>query len=148
VILARLVAAVKPGGWLLVEDADYVTWNTEPSADRETATLFKRGSDAYFGFRRQAGLDTAFGSRLHRALRTLGLADVGAEGTLWPVTGGSTYAQIWRLGIEQVRSQVVAAEFLGEEDLAAYLALLDDPDFTWLGPIVMAVWGRRPEPTT
>jgi SAM-dependent methyltransferase len=143
-ILARLVAAVKPGGWLLVEAADYTTWNAEPSADRETAALFRRGSDAYLGFRRQVGLDTAFGSRLHHALRTAGLADVGAEGTIWPVTGGSTYAQVWRLGLEQVKSQVVAAGFSSEVELAAYLALLDNPDFTWLGPIVMSVWGRRP----
>jgi SAM-dependent methyltransferase len=143
-ILTRLVAALNPGGWLLVEDADYATWNADPTADRETAALFRRGSDAYFGFRRQAGLDTAFAGRLDRALRTAGLADVGAEGTIWPVTGGSTYAQVWRLGLEQVKSQVVAAGFFGEGELAAYLALLDDPDFTWLGPVVMSVWGRRP----
>jgi SAM-dependent methyltransferase len=147
-ILARLAAAIKPGGWLLIEDADYVTWNTEPTADRETAAIFRQGSDAYFGFRRQAGLDTSFAGRLHHALRTAGLADVGAEGTIWPVTGGSTYAQIWRLGVEQVRSRVVAAGYLGEGELTAYLTLLDDPGFTWLGPIVMSVWGQRPGPSS
>jgi hypothetical protein len=24
------------------------------------------------------------------------------------------------------------------------MALFDDPDFVWMGPVVMAVWGRRP----
>jgi hypothetical protein len=146
-ILKRLGAAVKPGGWLLVEDADYATWNSESTTDRETAALFKRGSDAYFGFRRQAGLDTAYAGRLHCSLRALGFAEVGAEGTVTPITGGSNYAQIWRLGMEQVQSRIVAAGFMGEAEIAAYLALLDDPGFTWLGPIVISVWGRRPGPT-
>jgi SAM-dependent methyltransferase len=144
-ILGRLAAALRPGGWLVVEDADYETWTSEPAADRETAALFQRGSDACLGFRRRAGLDTAFAGRLHGALRTLGLADVGAEGTVSPITGGSAYARIWRLSFEQVGARVVAAGLLDEADLIAFLALLDDPGFTWRGPIVTSVWGRRLE---
>ena len=145
-ILRRLTAAVTPGGWLLVEDANYATWNPEPGADPATAALFKRGSDAYLGFRRQAGLDTSFAGRLYGDLRALGFAEVNAEGTVAPIIGGSAAAQIWRLGLEQVRSRVVAAGFLDDAELASYLALLDDPGFTWVGPIVTSVWGRRPRP--
>jgi hypothetical protein len=47
-----------------------------------------------------------------------------------------------------VRSRVVAAGYLGEGELTAYLTLLDDPGFTWLGPIVMSVWGQRPRPSS
>jgi hypothetical protein len=55
-----------------------------------------------------------------------------------------SYAQIWRLGLEQDGSRVVPAGFLEEADLGSYLALLDDPGFTWIGPTIVSAWARRP----
>ena len=31
-----------------------------------------------------------------------------------------------------------------EDELERYLRLLENPDFTWLVPTMIAVWGRRP----
>ena len=38
------------------------------------------------------------------------------------------------------------AGLLAERDLQAFLALVEDPGFVWMGMTIMAVWGRRPQP--
>ena len=32
---------------------------------------------------------------------------------------------------------------LSEQERSEYLALLERPDFVWMGQMIMAVWGRR-----
>jgi len=40
---------------------------------------------------------------------------------------------------------MLSVELVSDQELQRYFALLDDPGFTWLMPIMIAVWGRRPK---
>jgi hypothetical protein len=44
----------------------------------------------------------------------------------------------------QLREALLGSGQLDAKDLDACLALFDDPNFVFMGPTIVATWGRRP----
>jgi 2-polyprenyl-3-methyl-5-hydroxy-6-metoxy-1,4-benzoquinol methylase len=141
--LRRMAAALKPGGWLLVEDTDHATWAADPAVDAEAAALFSTWTAAYLQLFGMVGGDAHAGRRLYGELQALGLTDIGAEGRVFMVSGGSPNALVWHLTAEQVRERMVDTGLLTAPEMERLLVLLLDPSFRWMEGLVMAVWGRR-----
>ena len=141
--LQRMVAALKPGGRLLVEEVDCVTWLPDPSGDPAAVALFVKGEAAFCRVMSDAGVDLYYGRRLFGEVRDLGLADVGAEGRVPMVHGGTPSAQELHLTATQLLGRSAAAELLSDEERSAFLRLLERPDFVWMSHMIMAVWGKR-----
>ena len=141
--LRRMVAALKPGGRLLVEEMDCVTWLPDPSGDPAAVALFTKGTAAIDRVMSEAGVDLYYGRRLFGDVRALGLADLGAEGRVLMVHGGAPSAQELRLTAEQLFGRSTATGLLSDEERSGFLGLLERPDFVWMGQMIMAVWGRR-----
>src|SRR4029078_6077875 len=77
--LERMVEALTPGGWLVIEDFDTASIQPDASVNRyETPWPTSEAVRAYLT-RNQDGY---FGRRLHGRFRELGLQDVYAEGRL------------------------------------------------------------------
>jgi SAM-dependent methyltransferase len=144
IALAKLAAAVRPGGWLLVEEGDWVTWLPDPAADAAAQAIFHKHWQAHDQFARTKGVDHAYGRRLYGDLRALGLMEIGAEGRVAMIQGGSAHAEMWRMSFSQVREPLAAAGSITSEEMDALLTLLADPSFAWMGMTVVAAWGRRP----
>lgn len=143
--LRRMVHALKPGGWLLVEEPDLISLVPDPSGHADATALFSRGIDALRETFRVLGSDASYGRRLYRQVRDMGLAEVGTEGRLSVTQGGSPEAEFLRLSSLQVREHVVASGLISTEEFDAYLALLQNPDVIWMEGTMIAVWGRRPQ---
>ena len=47
---------------------------------------------------------------------------------------------------EQMRGAIVGTSTVAENELERYLDLLENPNFVWLMPTMITVWGRRPAP--
>lgn len=58
--------------------------------------------------------------------------------------GGTSGTGMMPLRHPQVRAAVAAMGTVTEEEIEAYMALLQDPDLLQMGNILMAAWGRRP----
>jgi SAM-dependent methyltransferase len=140
--LRRMASALKPGGWLLVENTDSSSWLPDPAVEAASAALFRKWTAAFCELCRQTGADAYAGQHLYGELHRLGLADVGAEGRVFMVRGGSPPAEVWRLTAEQVRPRLLAAGLLTAADMDQLLALMSDPAFVWMEGLVMAGWGR------
>jgi SAM-dependent methyltransferase len=140
-VLARMVAALRPGGWLLVEETDLVTLNhsVAPEAFLKAARAFCEALPA------QSGLDIFYGRRVYGDVWAQGLVEVGAEGRVCMLHGGGANSRWLRLSIERVRAHMVDAGTVSNTEIEEALALLDDPAFAAMSPLTMAVWGRRPE---
>jgi hypothetical protein len=54
-------------------------------------------------------------------------------------------AQAPSTGLYQLRDRLVQAGLLTDEKASEYLAAFNSPDFLRIGPIFMAVWGKKPE---
>src|SRR5262245_47219920 len=71
--LDRMVAALKPGGWLLAESGDYISWTPLPGVPAQSAALFARASAAIFGLQL---IDEFYGRRLPDDLQAHGVVEV------------------------------------------------------------------------
>jgi SAM-dependent methyltransferase len=144
--LGRMVAALKPGGWLLVEESDFRTSLPDPRTGAVESALFLKLSEARWQLLTAAGFDWSYGQRLYGDLRVRGLTDMGAEGRVGVVQGDTPEAQFLRLTMEQMRDRLPATGWITADEVAAALVLLDDPEFIYQSAMMMAVWGRRSAP--
>lgn len=142
--LRRMVDALAPGGWLLAEETDSVSWLPAPGVDPEHARRFTRFTDAFTRLCAASGADAFAGRRAYGELGALGLDAIDAEGRVFMVRGGTPNAEVWRLTAAQVADRLVAAGYLDAAEMPAILALFRDPTFVWMEALVMATWGRRP----
>jgi SAM-dependent methyltransferase len=141
-VLRRLVAALKPGGWLLAEEADFVTL-APVAGTPEAAALFERVTAAILPAAAARGMDVGYGRRLEPALRDAGLVETGAEGRSFIYWGGTPGGEYHRLAWAQLRGLVVGPA-LTDAEMDRMLALLQEPAFACQSPLFVAAWGRRP----
>jgi SAM-dependent methyltransferase len=142
--LATMVAALRPGGWLLVEDADT---ELQPLVClEESGPAQRRANRLRCAFRElmtRRGADLHYGRTLPRTLREAGLVDVAAAGS-FPV-GGAVCDRLEIATIRQVRAELVAAGLADDAEIDAHVAAVaaGELDLT-LAPLISA-WGRRPD---
>jgi len=141
-VLTRLVAALKPGGWLVEEEFDsqslsYDPLQTPAEVHLKTQTAFSRLLD-------ERGMDRRWGRLVHGRMRALGLVDVGAEASLSMCQGGSAGTSLKRANFEQLRDALITSGYVTREELEHDIAKLDDPEFVTPSSIMWTTWGRRP----
>jgi SAM-dependent methyltransferase len=139
-VLARLVAALKPGGWLVDEEFDSCV---VPDPTLRSGEVFSKAHSPMLRVMQDRGFETGFGRRLFGLLRVLGLSDVGAEGrtSMWP--SGSPGPSLLRSNYEQLRSAMIEAGYITEEEFDQDLTGLHDPNFLIPSPLHWAAWGRQ-----
>jgi SAM-dependent methyltransferase len=139
--LGRMVGTTKRGGWVIAEDADFSTFESQPVPE-PLATVCRTMQDAYT---EMSGHDRYLGRRLVPLLRDAGLVDVQADGHVFTMHGAQPSAEWYFLGIARAGPALVGAGMFDEDTLAAALAQARDPQLAVLSPIAVAAWGRRPE---
>jgi SAM-dependent methyltransferase len=150
--LARMVAATRPGGWVVVE-AVHVGGAMQQAQLQyvyppEHAALVERVMSTMLALQAAIGFDGGFGPRLPGALATAGLVNVGAE-LHSPLTWGSqrSYGHLSAQGAlanELVRTRVLGAGLLTEEEVERFVALTGDPSLGALWMPMVTAWGQRP----
>ena len=141
--LARMVSALKPGGWLVDEEFDASSMLPNPVVNPGEVPLKTliatrrvmedRGAD-----------DRCFARRLFSRLRAHGLVDVAAEASIFMWHSGSPGISLLRANFEQLHGSMIDAGYITEEEFDQDLARLDDPSFMMPSPIMWTAWGRRP----
>lgn len=143
--LDNIVQAVRPGGWVLIEDVDFL-W-TELG---EQPLYPTQGGPAYFhvwsevvSLMRERGYAVHFGRRLAGLMRTVGLELVAGEAVM--TIGDTSLQRAMRLTIERFAEELIAAGRLAQDEVHACLRVMDEPDLVFTGSPMFSVWGRRPE---
>lgn len=143
-VLQRLVTALRPGGWLVLEEFDCSWIPLLAVPDDVAADLFERVLAALWAQLEKAGADPRWGRRVYGAMREAGLEDVTAATYAESWRGGSTGAGLHRANIEQVEG-LLAADGITAGELARFYALIQDPVFAVNSYPLISVRGRRPE---
>lgn len=141
-VLERMIAALKPGGWLVIEDFD--TTSVLPDLSANPAEAWMPTADAMRTFMMRGGVDARFGRSLYGRFKRLGLTDVRSEGRTMMLDGVNGGAELLRINYRQVGDKLVAAGMLNPEQLRADQERLDDPDFVTPSPIMWTAAGRKP----
>lgn len=139
--LRHLVRALKPGGWLLVEEPDYVSIVADPRfAGADRVAKYVAAALQFLG---AAGFDHGYGRRLFGDVRAAGLDEVDAEGRVGMAWVDTPEHEFNRLTFAQLRDRLISANLLTDAEATEIVTALDDRDFLQMGPIWMAVWGRK-----
>jgi len=136
--IRRMIDALRPGGWLLLEENDFFPFYTSTS-------------QLYIDFMvalvenvvRPAGGNAYLGRQLPAMVAEMGLQQVSGEGDFPVLRGGSPVAQFYSLSAEQIRERIIESGELSPERLDEALELLKSPDFWAFGAAGVAVWGQR-----
>src|SRR5262249_32206400 len=143
--LAKLVAALKPRGWLVIEEFDgRLIDRTIPLADASEAERFRKMGRAVSRLLDDRGFDVEWARRLYGHLKAAGLTEVGMDGHLAVREGGSPGASLDAANFAQVREEAVAKGLITDAEIDALLARLDAPDFAVFSSVMFTAWGRRP----
>jgi SAM-dependent methyltransferase len=136
-ILDRLAAALRPGGWLVIEDYDWTAFGVE-GTDRQ----LERVTEAILSFMQRAGFEPHYGRHVVADMAAAGLTDVRGEGRARVIESSSPGFDFFRLSFESIRDTVVDAGLISAEDADAAAARTGENTRIFT-PIMMAGIGRR-----
>jgi SAM-dependent methyltransferase len=142
-VLVRLTQALRPGGWLVIEDFTRAFQRgSEPVSPVDAR--FRKVHAALGAFLDSANDNQAdFAASLPQSLASLGLSDVGAEGRLVFGQGGSPAARVIETGLRQVGDQMIGAGLVDRSALDEAIAFLSSPASIIAMPTMVSAWGRR-----
>jgi SAM-dependent methyltransferase len=143
--IRRMAAAVRPGGWLLMEEADFGAWGAV-DPDYPGATAFDRATRAVWDtLHRLEVMDVRFGRRLSTLVEQLGWQEADHDARLRVSHGADPVGRFWAVTLSSMRSSpLLDAAAITPGELATTLELLDDRSFAFLGPIPFCAWAKRP----
>lgn len=141
--LRRMIAALKPGGWLVDEEFDSASLLADPVAN--PVEVLPKTQLAMMRVVEDRGVERRCGRLLLGRLRANGLVATGAEARIFMWQGGgSAGASLMRVNFQQLRADMIKAGYITEEEFEQDLARLEAPNFLTLSPTMWAAWGRRP----
>jgi ubiquinone/menaquinone biosynthesis C-methylase UbiE len=143
-VVGKLAGAVKPGGWILLEEPDGSTVMADPTAPESARYLYATVMNGIYSFLCDQGLDPYYGAMLMGTLRSLGFLELQSEARCRSFHGGPDADQSpHTLAFREVMDRVVSAGAVGAAESQEFLALLDDPGFSWREDLTVSAWGRR-----
>jgi ubiquinone/menaquinone biosynthesis C-methylase UbiE len=139
--LAKMVGALKPGGWLVCEEFDSLSMPPDPALHPDESEL--RAQAAMQRVMASRGANTRYGRDLAARMRAHGLVDIRADGRMTMWQGGSAGARLFRANFKQLREELLRLGLLTQAELDDDLARLDDPRTLFPSPVMWSVCGRR-----
>ncbi|GLW76056.1 class I SAM-dependent methyltransferase [Actinokineospora globicatena] len=134
----RMVSALRPGGYLVLEDTDTAT--TLATAE---GVLRPRVRDAAYAVMAESGYHPRCGLLDVDLALSAGLRDVRAEGRAEVITGGTPQGRWFALWLEHLRPAMVERGLVTRSEVDAAIAELDDPGTRWLSQVMITVIGRK-----
>jgi SAM-dependent methyltransferase len=141
--LERMIAALRPGGLLVVEEFDCAEVAVRRSPDPGAAALFTQVHDAFVRILAGAGADAAWALRAASAFREAGLEAVEEAASAGVWEGGGDGIALHRANTEQLQGDL-REQGVGGDELRAFWDLLEDPGFAVDAYRLVTVAGRKP----
>ena len=133
-----MAAALRPGGWLLVEDVDVFPYIAVAEG------LYAEVWRAFVAAFEAAGAATTFGRQLPVLFHRLGLEALEPVCTVPVYRGGSSFATVTTVSFAQIRP-LILAEGATEAQLDELARLMEDPTQWFHHFAIYSVRGRVPE---
>ena len=137
-VLARMAEAVRPGGWLLIQEPDF---HLAPTTEPETWARTWKG---LIDWGHANGVDWLIGRKLPSMAAALGLGHPQAKTDVQNIRGRDRGALYFQLFFAEVRDRVIGAGHLDAATIDGASALLDDPNYWTQCWMMTAVWVRKP----
>ena len=139
--LRRIIEALKPGGWVVVEEFDALTFLPDPAVSPGEVNL--RVRQAFDEALTARGVDLYCGRLLAHELKAYGLVQVGVEATVSLWDGKSDGTRLMTLNFEEMRQPIISSGLISQAEFEADLKRIDEEDFLMPSPMMWTAWGRK-----
>lgn len=143
-VLDKMIAALKPGGWLVAEDVDFTAaLRADGFGEQNDVTAldgrwYATGSEAM----KKLGIDPEYGRKLPWRLKARGLTEIAADVRAVLIKGGTLQTKLYEHSLTQQRRLLHGV--MTDDELDQLAAQLQDENYMAFGPIHVAAWGRKP----
>lgn len=141
-VLAKLVRALKPGGWLQIDEFDTSYEPVLLAPDDESARLYEKFLAAKSELMRRNGGDPAWGRQVARAMRAAGLVDIDPLPSARPRHAGSADIGLQLHHTYHLWDGLLSVGMTGDE-LHAVREVMRDPSFRASSSVIYSVQGRK-----
>jgi SAM-dependent methyltransferase len=138
-VLDKLVAALAPGGWIVVQDGDWIQFDAQELPEPLHSVVAVMHADNLA----RHGADLYWGRRLLPALRARGLEDVRTEGTVMTMVAGEPSAEMFVMVLDRAVPRLVEIGAFDVPTVQLAIAQARTPGFAFLSPAYMIAWGRK-----
>jgi SAM-dependent methyltransferase len=139
----RMMDAVRPGGWLLLEEDDWGSMRSATVTDPYAAPFIASWIGWFDSLRKRGIADYYFGRCVRGLVERLGLMDVGQEGWTCMMRGGDPLALMYREGVSRGEN-MIAEGILTREQYETIQRGWMDPSLNIPSYTLFSAWGRRP----
>lgn len=145
--IERMISAVRPGGWVVIEDIDVAAPVIETFGryvfPREEIGLHGRLENAISALYKTIGADPGWGARIPVTLNDSRLENLNVE-IHTPYFGGAMNQDFPRMTVQHLREQLISAGLLTEDEVERYLTLTGKNRLGYAMFHVVSAWGQRP----
>ncbi|MER5378084.1 methyltransferase [Streptomyces sp. NPDC002553] len=140
--LRSMVKALRPGGRLLLEDADPALQPlVSPDEHGPEQQLANRLRDGFRSLLQRRGADLSYGRKLPRLLREAGLRQVEAD-AYFPLTSPAC-AALESATVRQIRADLVSAGIATDQEVDRHLANVAAGGMDLATAPMISAWGRK-----
>jgi SAM-dependent methyltransferase len=137
--LANMIQALRPGGWLVLEDIVMPHPACHPSLP-----LWGKILGAMEAGLRGRGADPYFGLKLRDLMVEGGLVDVDCDSRVPMMFSGTPSMDFVTLSVEQVGDRLIEAGIISTSELSDVLGAFRAPGHTMTAAIMITAWGAAP----
>jgi SAM-dependent methyltransferase len=138
-VLDRLIATLRPGGWVVLEESDWRAFEAQPLPEPLASVAAVMNA----GLRNRTHWDPNCGSNLLRMFADRGLVELDLTGETMILHGGTVSTDWWTLGIDHGSARMVDSGVLTQEQVDGALAQLRSPEFVMMSQQLLSVCGRK-----
>ena len=136
-LVARLAVAVKPGGYMLIEEPDF---HPVLATDSPVVRDFWQG---FLAWAANQGIDYFIGRRLGMLFRKAGFIDIDVRGETILFNGASSQWRCWKLTFEELGESILSSGLITPTVWNETLAQLDNAEFWTWGNSFVTTSGKR-----
>jgi ubiquinone/menaquinone biosynthesis C-methylase UbiE len=138
-VVQRMVAALRIGGWLLIEESDHSSIRAIDATHPLTESFNRQRPELSARIVRAKLFDPHLGCRVRSLLENAGLIEINNEGVNAIVRGGEAEARLACMSLQAFveRGLLSPAEYADIQ--SSYL----DPSFSFITRTKFAAWGKR-----
>src|SRR5262249_1431069 len=119
IALQRMIATLKPGGWIVVEGFDVFSIFLDSKVHPVNEQL--KAMQAFYEVMTSRGVEMRYGRRLPQQLRECGLVNIGAEASMSIWHGNSPGTSMFRLSFEELADSILRLGLVSETEFEADL---------------------------
>jgi len=142
IALSRMLAALKPGGWIVLEEPDFSASRGIAGTTAQLAAM-QHINQAIHLMYESRGMDHALGLKLLPLLQAQGFCNLAMEHDAPMSAGGSGLAKIMAMSAQQLQEKYLATGVVSEADLQYYGECAEDPQSRAVYYATVAVAGRK-----